>query len=1462
MTEKEIEETEEFAEDDTLFDAKDTPNPNIELKGPMGTIEGITKKYQEENEKPNPVQPILPNPASQTTEGRLLEGLIGASAFANLDAIYRNRGQKMDELITIEELPLIGHIEIQNNKEGNPKYLVFYDESGANITQTVQSLSGIASANMNNIIGEDALQFTQIMSKSTLSSQVIGANQWSPSSMGNALDPKFQSYLSTFAATERRTQLNDQLKQLRALMLSLNTVFAFDDYRHLEAFMAAWMMKDSTCRLSGVPGTGKTTVIECAATLLANSYGFNTGTRLCAPRDYELAEGEDRKVFNENNSLDNIYAPTIFPNGQQYNISFGNLSRPEIAQLWENWRFNKWQQPKKVGDAYMYSGKDASMKSFVIPSGSYLYDYNYLQALTNSGREKVALPPEAFRNLLLQHYYADVPYNFDINDADTWPQINNGRIDIPEGVAKKRIAKPVKIMNSTGVVDFSSIITMEIGEGDNKKTFPMQLANPEMDKARVETLLTTITTVTNRDANSFIQEYMDKSGLDALYTDAGRNEGYWLRQFLLDTCYDSRANPDKFSGGQNYPSISQEMIAEIGIAKIDYEKRADEVLYGMEIRETSSFDPSKGAQVSTFDFEPTPRPIVTQPVKFFNEANRSKAGMEDAILGLIAEKKVEYRGREFQSPNFVAWMDTNPHQKGNDLAFTDRIDMELLFKSVSMGGRYNIMSGTGGGIPIIELVKNMTKTDAVSPLRFADLRAMWDYIGDNQSGIQMTQPGGAYDGYRDVAAISVLFSQTYRVRNPSVPMGNNPMSWTQSPHESPLVDYSTTTNTTSVPTGGNTSPVLDGGSRNAFASGSADNWTGDAVSLSAKQLPALFTRVLGFRFTNSLVKLARAFAFLRGKSYVSREDIVDAVPYVCAHRIGRSREGLTDTQGNTKGIGEASATNLGYNNEQEFLREMLVNGYLMRDIDIGQGTGASLLEMLDSFYERCNGILQSSIYSHNYEDQVLSALQAVFSSTYATSDSNLGRNLTPVHWHIATMVSESERKGNTILRTYTVPNGNKGGYPEMYSYYLQKITSPISNPSLKGDSCLYDVMRTRVEILNNPNLFSDDKARLISLCDSEINIMAGNSTGKGQANAIEPINTRAYNSQTLNSLGSAPLLPLQTYGDTLGAWAAVTNNKPAIAAVAAIQSKLQMSTVMYGSDAAHIAMSGQQLKLVGRIKLGNRATTDSLEYGRFVRSLSVFNNIMGPQLSNGVGRLILSPSNEDQNFPIEFSTFMELIKGQVKGWCSDDAEETAEGLSNRNFTYLNNSSPRQVKTKEINFNTDAGFTGLSACFEIPHAPISNLNIGNYTRNVESGAGVVAIESPIRTNESGANNLWLSPENDFLRLWINLSSLGELEKAGPDGIDGTFQTYILSVSVSSNLGRYILKADDAAEIEDAEENARTVGSIVLLPISDKKCYTQTSYSPTAQTIYDAGNITKSDREFWLETIGDILQRQQS
>ena len=129
--------------------------------------------------------------------------------------------------------------------------------------------------------------------------------------------------------------------------------------------------------------------------------------------------------------------------------------------------------------------------------------------------------------------------------------------------------------------------------------------------------------------------------LDGIYTDAGRNEGYWLREMMCHFLRDIRATS---RGGID--AIGMEMLGEIGVAKLDYDKRPDEVLYGLEIQSVEETSAITGATTNTFVFEPEPKPIVTQPIKFFNEANRSQSGVEDAILGLIAERKVEYRGKE------------------------------------------------------------------------------------------------------------------------------------------------------------------------------------------------------------------------------------------------------------------------------------------------------------------------------------------------------------------------------------------------------------------------------------------------------------------------------------------------------------------------------------------------------------------------------------------------------------------------------------------------------------------------------------------------------------------------------------------------------------------------------------------------------------------------------------------------
>ena len=99
-----------------------------------------------------------------------------------------------------------------------------------------------------------------------------GDHNWSPSAMGKSVSPAFENFYDILEDKVRRQSRIETLQWIRDLVNRLNTVFGFDDYLQIEAFVAAWLMKNSTCRLSGIPGTGKTTVINCAATLLGNSY--------------------------------------------------------------------------------------------------------------------------------------------------------------------------------------------------------------------------------------------------------------------------------------------------------------------------------------------------------------------------------------------------------------------------------------------------------------------------------------------------------------------------------------------------------------------------------------------------------------------------------------------------------------------------------------------------------------------------------------------------------------------------------------------------------------------------------------------------------------------------------------------------------------------------------------------------------------------------------------------------------------------------------------------------------------------------------------------------------------------------------------------------------------------------------------------------------------------------------------
>ena len=70
---------------------------------------------------------------------------------------------------------------------------------------------------------------------------------------------------------------------------------------------------------------------------------------------------------------------------------------------------------------------------------------------------------------------------------------------------------------------------------------------------------------------------IDNEGYEAIIrTDTGLNEGFVLREYLLSAYYDERTGPDEQM--INTKSIDREMRQEVGIAKIDADKRADEIL--------------------------------------------------------------------------------------------------------------------------------------------------------------------------------------------------------------------------------------------------------------------------------------------------------------------------------------------------------------------------------------------------------------------------------------------------------------------------------------------------------------------------------------------------------------------------------------------------------------------------------------------------------------------------------------------------------------------------------------------------------------------------------------------------------------------------------------------------------------------------------------------------------------------
>lgn len=1289
-------------------------------------VEEVMETLIEEVVEPTPVEPKLSGSIKEQ-----LTALVGEDGVSTLEEVAKSTYKDLDEFAKITVIDTaLDSLEIFTGKNRSPLNMVALDADG-NIIDLDDAGMELADKGYEGFSLDSVFETT------------VFEPGFSPENMGTALKEVFRAKLTLGDWEAKQKTHTELLDPVRKAMTQLGEVFGFDNYEHLEMFFAAWLMKDSTCRLSGIPGTGKTTVIESAAVLLCNSYGFNKQSRFVAPIRADPYTMEE--LFGDNRS----YVAQEYPSGMEYNLTYSNSAYETVRNDWDEWRFTSWSRP---------GGRNRS--------GAYLYDMSFLHPSGKRDGEpfqKKALEIGNFYKLLNNCYVVQAPVQGFTDPSEGKSEGKELLKQLDEDQIQTVVA-PIKLLNADGTLaDFGTPLVYDVYDvRGNKHQFPMQIRFPDVNMAaETENTQNYKWILEQGDATEFIQ------GGYGLFTDAGRSEGYGFRQYLIENFVDLRSKDARISG--KWKPILEEMLEEIGVAKIDYEKRADEVLYGIEIQQSTVTDKIRDAQISTYEFEPVPRPIVTQPIKFFNEANRSQAGVEDAVLGLIAERKVEYRGKSFDSPNFVAWMDTNPHQKGNDLAFIDRIDMELLFKSISLGERYSQLSGRfggGGGLaPQEQIVAKLAAGGDIgfTALRFGNLANLWQFV-QKQVGFAPPgqQPGtSTYDALREISYISVLFTQRFLPRNTTLKSGNEifNVSAKQDFNESPLMDFSVTTNTNEE---GKSNIKLQSDIRGTYS----------------QHTPSNIDRVLGFRFTNSLVKLSSALAFLRGKSYVTRQEILDGLPYVTAHRLGRAKSSKGEIQGLPAG--------LQFNNEQEWIREAIVNGYLLQETNIGfsQG-GLPLMDIWDLYYRRCVDALKSAPALFWYEQQVLIPLHKALIEAGA----DIGNKFTPVHWHIATMVVQNEKSATmqSLTKPYrTYAHGDD--YQSNYNHYLSRVFSNPNPSKTTADQSLYDYYQLRGEICSEPNLFSDDRETLLELLASTMDTISGKGApggkGSGVANPTAIVASKKLSAKTqanAKRYSDTTSFQWRTYQDSIGTWGRMLQ-LDGTSGVGGGQTDVFTAAQTSTSQKVAASFADQALMITGRMEVkepSKRASVagsaSSMQRDQMITQLNKVEAAFASYLGEGVR--IQSASDGST----ETITFNQLMKA-----CRDFVTQYP---ARKDIT----TGAFEVNGIEVDLQTE----GLMACFPLAHT---------------AGA-------PMSTKYTG---------DDSLRLWVRLfeSNLTGKKAATQSG-GSAFVTLNFTMGITSN---WATKKGDFLNVVPSTDD-------------DKKAYIIETYN--GSDLQDTGNLSKTD-----------------
>ena len=288
--------------------------------------EDIKTKEDEESIEDSLVTPVAPSKTKKSL-GKKEEDIL-------VQALGKDTAARVmeDALFSVTKLDDTNRFEVTVDRNESPSTLFYYDED--------------------DILMDGSIEKTSKLSK-ILKNSVAATGKYSRSDMAQAVEKYLNRFRSIDTGQDRRRTHVGLSRRVRELTKNLSDVFGFDDPRQLETFMAAWLMKDSTCRLSGIPGTGKTTVIESAAVLIANSYGYS---------------GQPRYVAGASGI-------NYYEEGQNYDVYLNKDT--ELRREWDDWRFTSWSKGSKI-------------------SGSYALDFEFLQKTP----DKSPMSPEQLHRVL------------------------------------------------------------------------------------------------------------------------------------------------------------------------------------------------------------------------------------------------------------------------------------------------------------------------------------------------------------------------------------------------------------------------------------------------------------------------------------------------------------------------------------------------------------------------------------------------------------------------------------------------------------------------------------------------------------------------------------------------------------------------------------------------------------------------------------------------------------------------------------------------------------------------------------------------------------------------------------------------------------------------------------------------------------------------------------------------------